>query len=102
MKIASEPPPVCTIGFFARSVIAAVGSTMLRAERTQEEVGALVELALDQRGGARRIAGVVEQFQLDLVLLAGDLDAAQHVVEVAGGGDVAVVDVEPGLRRARR
>ncbi len=29
VKIASEPPPVCTIGFFARSVIAAVGSTML-------------------------------------------------------------------------
>jgi hypothetical protein len=69
------------------------------AKRAQEEVRAVIKLALDQRRGARRIAGIVEQFELDLVLLAGDLDAAQHVVDVARGGDVAVIDVEPGLRR---
>jgi hypothetical protein len=42
----------------------------------------LVDLALDQGRGARRIAGIVEQFQVDLVLVARNLNAAQHVVDV--------------------
>jgi hypothetical protein len=69
----------------------------VRAERPQEEIRSLVDLALDQRRGAGGIAGVIEQLEVDLVLVAGDLHPAQHVVHVADGGDVSVVDVEAGL-----
>jgi len=38
VKIASEPPPVCTIGFLARSVMAAVGSTMLEPNEPRKKL----------------------------------------------------------------
>ena len=44
-------------------------------QKAQEEIRALVDLALQQRRCARGIARVVEQLELDLVLFAGDLDA---------------------------
>jgi hypothetical protein len=70
------------------------------AERAEEEIDALVDLALDQRRRAGRIARVVEHAQLELVFLAGDLDAAFLLVDVLDRGEIAVVDVEPRLRGA--
>jgi hypothetical protein len=72
------------------------------AEGAEKEHDALVDLALDQRGGPRRVTGVVEQLQLELMVLAGELDAAHLLVDVFDRALVAAQHIEPGFgRRAR-